>query len=150
MFALCIAIRVKCLLPRCAFVLIYLHALREKNTWLMTVPTAWHVPSDSTCRESVLQSICFTVAVKSSGSLTSCLVLLSFSWMWRLHTAQVEIIPMPYVTESAQVNIILPLTSEERSHFESFMDKYAKVNDGSGSIRYAQLACECRRKLKRQ
>uniref|UniRef100_UPI000EF46B9C chondroitin sulfate synthase 2-like n=1 Tax=Ciona intestinalis TaxID=7719 RepID=UPI000EF46B9C len=41
--------------------------------------------------------------------------------------SQVEIIPMPYVTESAKVHIILPLTKQERVYFEAFMDKYAKV-----------------------
>ncbi|XP_076824769.1 chondroitin sulfate glucuronyltransferase-like [Clavelina lepadiformis] len=41
--------------------------------------------------------------------------------------SQVEIIPMPYVTETAKVNIILPLTSQDRAQFVSFMDRYAKV-----------------------
>lgn len=35
---------------------------------------------------------------------------------------------MPYVTESAKVNIILPVTSEERQHFHAFMEKFAKVS----------------------
>uniref|UniRef100_H2Z5A9 Hexosyltransferase n=1 Tax=Ciona savignyi TaxID=51511 RepID=H2Z5A9_CIOSA len=41
--------------------------------------------------------------------------------------SQVEIIPMPYVTESAKVHVILPLTKQERVYFEAFMDKYAKI-----------------------
>jgi len=41
--------------------------------------------------------------------------------------SEVEIIPMPYVTESAKVNIILPITAHDRPYFEAFLDSYAKV-----------------------
>ena len=38
---------------------------------------------------------------------------------------QVEIIPMPYVTENTQVNLILPVTDEDKDEFGSFLDAYA-------------------------
>nr|CAB3230711.1 chondroitin sulfate glucuronyltransferase-like [Phallusia mammillata] len=51
--------------------------------------------------------------------------------------SQIEIIPMPYVTEAAKVNIILPLTRDERGHFENFMKFFAKVclnNDENAAL----------------
>lgn len=41
--------------------------------------------------------------------------------------SQVEIIPMPYVTESTRVEIILPIKAHERDDFDRFMENYAKV-----------------------
>lgn len=38
---------------------------------------------------------------------------------------QVEIIPMPYVTENTQVNLVLPVTEEDKDEFGSFLDAYA-------------------------
>lgn len=38
---------------------------------------------------------------------------------------QVEIIPMPYVTENTQVNLILPVSDEDKDEFGSFLDAYA-------------------------
>lgn len=41
--------------------------------------------------------------------------------------SQVEIVPMPYVTESSRVNLILPVTLSERDLVVSFLDSYAKT-----------------------
>ncbi|XP_061613584.1 chondroitin sulfate glucuronyltransferase [Phyllopteryx taeniolatus] len=37
----------------------------------------------------------------------------------------VEIIPMPYVTEATRVQLILPITAQEREHVAAFLDTYA-------------------------
>nr|XP_061810149.1 chondroitin sulfate glucuronyltransferase-like isoform X2 [Nerophis lumbriciformis] len=37
----------------------------------------------------------------------------------------VEIIPMPYVTEATRVQLILPVTAQEREHVAAFLDTYA-------------------------
>uniref|UniRef100_A0A8D0GP73 Hexosyltransferase n=1 Tax=Sphenodon punctatus TaxID=8508 RepID=A0A8D0GP73_SPHPU len=39
--------------------------------------------------------------------------------------SEVEIIPMPYVTEASRVNVILPLTAPERDHATHFLEAYA-------------------------
>ena len=41
--------------------------------------------------------------------------------------SQVEIIPMPYVTESTKVNIILPVTVQEAGSLTKFLAIYEKV-----------------------
>ena len=42
--------------------------------------------------------------------------------------SQVEIIPMPYVTESTKVNAILPVTIPEAAALTKFLNIYEKVN----------------------
>ena len=44
--------------------------------------------------------------------------------------SQVEIIPMPYVTESTKVNIILPVTVQEADSLTKFLGIYEKVRKG--------------------
>ncbi|XP_029642119.1 chondroitin sulfate synthase 2-like [Octopus sinensis] len=48
----------------------------------------------------------------------------------RLHMVRplghVEIIPMPYVTENTQVNLILPVSDEDKNELGSFLDSYAQ------------------------
>ncbi|KFQ65982.1 Chondroitin sulfate synthase 2, partial [Phaethon lepturus] len=39
--------------------------------------------------------------------------------------SEVEIIPMPYVTEASRINIILPLTAHDRDHAARFLEIYA-------------------------
>ncbi|XP_034982562.1 chondroitin sulfate synthase 2 [Zootoca vivipara] len=39
--------------------------------------------------------------------------------------SEVEIIPMPYVTEASRVNVILPLTAPERDYAARFLEVYA-------------------------
>ncbi|XP_070584538.1 chondroitin sulfate synthase 2 [Erythrolamprus reginae] len=39
--------------------------------------------------------------------------------------SEVEIIPMPYVTEASRVNVILPLTASEKDYATHFLDIYA-------------------------
>ena len=39
----------------------------------------------------------------------------------------VELVPMPYVTENSRVNIILPVTSQDKDGVVSFLDSYAKT-----------------------
>lgn len=39
--------------------------------------------------------------------------------------SEVEIIPMPYVTEASRVNVILPLTAPERDYASRFLEVYA-------------------------
>ncbi|KAH0621190.1 hypothetical protein JD844_022248 [Phrynosoma platyrhinos] len=39
--------------------------------------------------------------------------------------SEVEIIPMPYVTEASRVNVILPLTAAERDYAARFLEVYA-------------------------
>ncbi|XP_062972875.1 chondroitin sulfate synthase 2 [Elgaria multicarinata webbii] len=39
--------------------------------------------------------------------------------------SEVEIIPMPYVTEASRVNVILPLTASERDYAARFLEVYA-------------------------
>lgn len=39
--------------------------------------------------------------------------------------SEVEIIPMPYVTEASRINVILPLTAHERDHAARFLEAYA-------------------------
>nr|XP_032634864.1 chondroitin sulfate synthase 2-like isoform X2 [Chelonoidis abingdonii] len=39
--------------------------------------------------------------------------------------SEVEIIPMPYVTEASRINIILPLTAHDRDHASHFLEVYA-------------------------
>ena len=41
--------------------------------------------------------------------------------------SQVEIIPMPYVTEATKVNIILPVTVHEADSLSKFLAVYEKV-----------------------
>ena len=41
--------------------------------------------------------------------------------------SQVEIIPMPYVTEATKVNIILPVTVHEAEALSKFLAVYEKV-----------------------
>ena len=41
--------------------------------------------------------------------------------------SQVEIIPMPYVTEATKVNIILPVTVHEAEALSKFLSVYEKV-----------------------
>ena len=41
--------------------------------------------------------------------------------------SQVEIIPMPYVTEATKVNIILPVTVDQANALSAFLDSYEKV-----------------------
>ena len=38
---------------------------------------------------------------------------------------QLEIVPMPYVTESSRVNLVLPVRVEDRDNVVSFLDSYA-------------------------
>lgn len=44
----------------------------------------------------------------------------------------VEIVPMPYVTENTRVNLILPVTLEDRDEVGSFLDSYAHTCLDSG------------------
>ena len=44
----------------------------------------------------------------------------------------VEIVPMPYVTESSRVHLILPVTVTEKDDVVSFLDSYSKVCLESG------------------
>ncbi len=46
--------------------------------------------------------------------------------------SQVEIVPMPYVTESSRVNLILPVTSKNKDGVVSFLDSYAHTCLDSG------------------
>uniref|UniRef100_A0A8C8VK75 Hexosyltransferase n=1 Tax=Pelusios castaneus TaxID=367368 RepID=A0A8C8VK75_9SAUR len=39
--------------------------------------------------------------------------------------SEVEIIPMPYVTEASRINVILPLTAHDRDHASRFLEVYA-------------------------
>ncbi|EMP29495.1 Chondroitin sulfate synthase 2 [Chelonia mydas] len=39
--------------------------------------------------------------------------------------SEVEIIPMPYVTEASRINVILPLTAHDRDHASHFLEVYA-------------------------
>ncbi|KFW65432.1 Chondroitin sulfate synthase 2, partial [Pygoscelis adeliae] len=39
--------------------------------------------------------------------------------------SEVEIIPMPYVTEASPINVILPLTAHDRDHAARFLEAYA-------------------------
>uniref|UniRef100_A0A8B9CR51 Hexosyltransferase n=1 Tax=Anser brachyrhynchus TaxID=132585 RepID=A0A8B9CR51_9AVES len=39
--------------------------------------------------------------------------------------SEVEIIPMPYVTEASRINVILPLTAHDRDHAARFLEVYA-------------------------
>ncbi|NXJ88142.1 CHSS2 synthase, partial [Corythaixoides concolor] len=39
--------------------------------------------------------------------------------------SEVEIIPMPYVTEASRINVILPLTIHDRDHAAHFLETYA-------------------------
>ncbi|XP_074001577.1 chondroitin sulfate synthase 2 isoform X3 [Numenius arquata] len=39
--------------------------------------------------------------------------------------SEVEIIPMPYVTEASRINVILPLTAHDRDHAARFLEAYA-------------------------
>ncbi|XP_075567101.1 chondroitin sulfate synthase 2 isoform X3 [Pelecanus crispus] len=39
--------------------------------------------------------------------------------------SEVEIIPMPYVTEASRINVILPLTAHDRDYAASFLEAYA-------------------------
>ncbi|XP_074767275.1 chondroitin sulfate synthase 2 isoform X3 [Athene noctua] len=39
--------------------------------------------------------------------------------------SEVEIIPMPYVTEASRINVILPLTAHDRDHAAHFLETYA-------------------------
>ncbi|XP_074857837.1 chondroitin sulfate synthase 2 isoform X2 [Carettochelys insculpta] len=39
--------------------------------------------------------------------------------------SEVEIIPMPYVTEASRINVILPLTAHDRGHASHFLESYA-------------------------
>lgn len=48
--------------------------------------------------------------------------------------SQVEIIPMPYVTENAKIHIILPMTVDQRDQFKGFMENYAKVCLATGDM----------------
>lgn len=41
--------------------------------------------------------------------------------------SQVELIPMPYVTESSKIHMILPLTADQKANFDHFMQKFATV-----------------------
>ncbi|CAH1788052.1 unnamed protein product [Owenia fusiformis] len=46
--------------------------------------------------------------------------------------SQVEIVPMPYVTENTRVNLILPVSAEDRDGVVSFLDSYAHTCLDSG------------------
>lgn len=46
--------------------------------------------------------------------------------------SQVELVPMPYVTESSRVNLILPVTVDDRDSVVSFLDLYAVTCLDSG------------------
>lgn len=41
----------------------------------------------------------------------------------------VEFVPMPYVTETSRVNLVLPVTSSEKDGVISFLDSYAQVGE---------------------
>ena len=42
--------------------------------------------------------------------------------------SQVEIIPMPYVTETTKINMILPVSVDEAEALKIFLDKFEKVS----------------------
>ena len=46
--------------------------------------------------------------------------------------SHVEIVPMPYVTESSRVNLILPVTTDNKDGVVSFLDSYAHTCLDSG------------------
>lgn len=48
----------------------------------------------------------------------------------------VEFVPMPYVTETSRVNLVLPVTSNEKDGVISFLDSYAQVCLESGDNAY--------------
>lgn len=48
----------------------------------------------------------------------------------------VEIVPMPYVTESSKLNLILPVSLDERDDVVSFLDSYAHTCLDSGDYTY--------------
>ncbi|XP_064647695.1 chondroitin sulfate glucuronyltransferase-like [Lineus longissimus] len=53
---------------------------------------------------------------------------------------EVEIVPMPYVTENSRVNLILPVTLETKTSFTDFMEKYANIFMEVGENTYLFIA----------
>ncbi|XP_046326065.2 chondroitin sulfate synthase 2-like [Haliotis rufescens] len=49
---------------------------------------------------------------------------------------QVEIVPMPYVTENTRINLILPVTEEDKDGVGNFLDSYAHTCLDSGDNTY--------------
>ncbi|XP_039247931.2 chondroitin sulfate synthase 2-like [Styela clava] len=41
--------------------------------------------------------------------------------------SQVEIIPMPYVTEATRIRMILPITADQKSNFDAFIQRFASA-----------------------
>ena len=50
--------------------------------------------------------------------------------------SNVEIVPMPYVTENSRVNLILPVLPEDKDNVVSFLDSYAHTCLESGDNTY--------------
>jgi hypothetical protein len=53
---------------------------------------------------------------------------------------EVEIVPMPYVTENSRVNLVLPINMETKTSFTSFMEKFAHVFMEAGENTYLFIA----------
>ena len=49
---------------------------------------------------------------------------------------QVEIVPMPYVTESTRINLILPVTEDDKDGVGNFLDSYAHTCLDTGDNTY--------------
>lgn len=54
--------------------------------------------------------------------------------------SQVEIIPMPYVTETTKINMILPVSVDEAEALKIFLDKFEKVSLSSCIFLHMQIA----------
>lgn len=48
--------------------------------------------------------------------------------------SEVEIIPMPYVTEASRINIILPLTAQDREHAGAFLKAFTDIQGNENSL----------------
>ncbi|KAM8933783.1 chondroitin sulfate synthase 2 [Pelodytes ibericus] len=48
--------------------------------------------------------------------------------------SEVEIIPMPYVTEASRINIILPLTAQDREHAARFIQAFTDIQGSENSL----------------
>lgn len=48
--------------------------------------------------------------------------------------SEVEIIPMPYVTEASRINVILPLTAQDREHAARFLQAFADIQGNENSL----------------
>ncbi|XP_050418344.1 chondroitin sulfate synthase 2 [Patella vulgata] len=60
---------------------------------------------------------------------------------------RVEIVPMPYVTENTRVNLILPVTVDEKDGVANFLDSYAKTCLDSGDNTYLLIVFIYRHQL---